>query len=61
MIISFTSEEKTFTNENGQSIDYTDRRIVIDGTPFKVAKNDAKIFDFQFKDLINQGDTDVED
>lgn len=58
MKLEFTSEEKTFTNEKGQSIDYNDRRIVIDGTPYKVTKVDARVFDFQFKDYINQGEID---
>lgn len=59
MILAFTSEEKTFTNDEGRSIDYTDRRIVIDGTPYKVTKADSRVFDFQFKEYINEGEIEV--
>lgn len=55
MKLEFTSEEKTFTNEQGQSINYNDRRIIIDGTPYKVTKVDARVFDYQFKEYINEG------
>lgn len=54
MDIKFLKEQKRFTNENGQSVDYTARTIVIDGTPFRVSKGDAKIFDYQFKDEIEE-------
>jgi len=57
--IAFTSEERTFSNDRGQTISYTARNIIIDGIPFKVAKNDGKVFDLQFKDYINQGDIDL--
>lgn len=60
MIFAFTSEEKTFTNDKGQSIDYIDRRIVIDGTPYKVTKLDGRVFDLQFKELINGDPIEVE-
>lgn len=59
--IEFTSEQKVFTNDKGQSIDYTDRRIVIDGTRYKVSKIDGQVFDYQFKDLINNGPVDIEE
>lgn len=59
MKIEFTAEEKTFTNDQGQSIDYTDRRIVIDGTPYKVTKADGRVFDYQFRDVINKGEVDA--
>lgn len=55
MKIEFTSEQRSFTNEKGQTIDYTARTIVIDGTPYKVTKADGRVFDYQFKDYINQG------
>lgn len=54
MDVKFTKEQKRFTNENGQSVDYTQRNIVIDGTPFRVSKADSKVFDFQFKDEIEE-------
>lgn len=53
--IEFTSEKRTFSNENGQTIDYIARNIIIDGIAFKVSKTDAKVFDLQFKDYINDG------
>ena len=53
--IEFISENRTFSNDRGQTIDYTARNIIIDGIPFKVAKNDGKVFDLQFKDYINNG------
>lgn len=59
MKLEFTSEEKTFTNDKGQSIEYTARHIVIDGTPYKVSKLDGRVFDLQFKDYINQGEVDA--
>lgn len=53
MDIKLTKEEKTYINpETKQKIDYVERNIVIDGTPYKVGKQDAKIFDYQFKDEI---------
>lgn len=59
MKIEFTSEERTFTNDKAQKIDYTARNIVIDGTPYKVTKADGRVFDYQFKDYINQGPLEV--
>lgn len=59
MKLEFTSEQRTFTNDNGQAINYTARFIVIDGTPYKVAKTDGAVFDYQFKDYINHGEVDL--
>lgn len=58
MKLEFTSEEKTFTNDQGQSINYTDRRIIIDGTPYKITKVDSRVFDYQFREYINEGPVD---
>lgn len=54
MDIKFLKENKRFTNDSGQSVDYVARSIVIDGTPFRISKADAKIFDFQFKEEIEE-------
>ncbi len=53
MKLAFTSQQKTFTNDRGQSIDYTERCIVFDNISYKVSKTAAQVFDLQFKDLIN--------
>lgn len=57
--IQFTSEERTFTNDQGQAINYTARNIIIDGTPYKVSKADGRVFDYQFKEYINGGEYEV--
>lgn len=56
MKIQFTSQPKKFTNQNGQLIDYVERCIIIDGISYKVSKSEAKVFDLQFRDYVNQGD-----
>lgn len=53
MNVQFTSKQKLFTNEHGQSIEYTERCIVFDGISYKVPKTAAQVFDLQFKELIN--------
>lgn len=54
MKFQFTSTPKVFTNENGQSIEYTQRCIVIDNIEYKIPKTSGQVFDLQFKDLVNQ-------
>lgn len=58
--IQFTSTAKVFTNENGQSINYTERCIVVDDIAYKIPKTSAQVFDLQFKEYINQDSIEVD-
>lgn len=60
MKIEFTSTAKVFTNEQGQSINYTQRCIIIDGISYRIPKESAQVFDLQFKDYINGDPIEVE-
>lgn len=60
MKLQFTSTLKVFTNENGQSIEYTERCIIIDGISYKIPKTSAQVFDLQFKDFINGNPIEVD-
>lgn len=60
MKIKFTSTEKTFVNDNGQSINYTERCIVFDNISYRIPKTAAQVFDLQFKDYINGDEIEVE-
>lgn len=60
MKINFTSTPKVFTNDNGQSINYVERCIVIDDIAYRISKTANQVFDFQFKDLINGDPIEVE-
>lgn len=60
MKLQFTSTPKVFTNENGQSVDYIERCIIIDGISYRINKLSGQVFDFQFKDYINGDPVEVE-
>ena len=60
MKIKFTYTEKTFVNDNGQSINYTERCIVFDNISYRIPKTAAQVFDLQFKDYINGDEIEVE-
>lgn len=60
MKLSFTSSQKTFTNDNGQSIQYTERCINVDGISYRIPKTSAQVFDLQFKDYINGDDIEID-
>ena len=42
-----------------QVIEYDERLLIVDGISYKVSKNEAKVFDLQFKDLLSGKDKDA--
>lgn len=54
MKLRFEKNRKQFVSDDGKTIDYDERVIVIDDVPYPVTKAKKDIFDFQFKDLINK-------